>query len=514
LNKINLKNLIFRHWENDDDDSNSLVNNDVRAMLQDVDGTIWIGTSNGLSRFNPTSNVYKNYIKDFNYKADAKKPKIRAIYRSKNNDLWIGSQGGALYRYDQKQDRFLLAKRFLNNPLANKIRHIEVIYEPKDNTLWLGTIGTGILAYNTVTSEFKTVYPKNNPKDILLNLYVNCVLRHSESEVWIGSNRGLILLNTNTLKFKLWDYKEGSDDCIIDNKIRSLYKDRNNKIWIGTRNGLSIFDPESEKFQQYTTYNGLPSNIIYGILPGVDDNIWLTTPNGLSRINPINMQFTNITIPGNNILDMGGHSQGLNGNLLVGGTTGFTIFNPNDIKTNPYVPEVVFTDIKVNNQSINFDKNISELKTIDLVHDQNNLTFEFSALEFTNSQINKYKYNLEGFNDKWIEYGNKHDLTFTNLDPKSYVLKIKGSNNEGLWNEQETSLNINIKPPWWKTLWFKILSVLIFFGSIFSIYYLRIRRLKRTEVKLKKEVAKQTKELLENNKELEVLHKEKDGIIL
>jgi len=208
---------------------------------------------------------------------------------------------------------------------------------------------------------------------------------------------------------------------------------------------------------------------------------------------------------------MGGYSQGLNGNLLVGGIAGLTIFNPNDIKYNSYIPKVVFTDIKINNQSI--DKNISELNSIDLTYDQNNLTFEFSALEYTNSKNNQFKYNLEGFNNKWVEYGNKHDLTFTNLDPKSYVLKIKGSNNEGLWNEQETSLKINIKPPWWKTMWFKILSVLIIIGSAFTIYYTRIRRLKRSQVILKKEVAKQTNELLESNKELEALHKEKDGII-
>jgi len=178
----------------------------------------------------------------------------------------------------------------------------------------------------------------------------------------------LILLNRNTLKFKLWEYKEGCDNCIIGNKIRSLFRNNDNKIWIGTRSGLAIFDPKSEKFEKYGINDGLPSEVIYGILQGVDGNIWLTTPNGLSRINPLNMQFKNITIPGNNILDMGGHAQGLDGILLVGGTTGFTIFNPNDIKTNTSIPEVVFTDIKIDNQSVVFDKNISELNTIDLLY--------------------------------------------------------------------------------------------------------------------------------------------------
>ncbi|SDF45493.1 ligand-binding sensor domain-containing protein [Cellulophaga baltica] len=513
LNKFNLKNLNFHHWEKDNDDRNSLVNNNVRAMLQDLDGTIWIGTNNGLSRFNPKSKRYRNYIKDFNYRADVNTTKIRAIYRSQNNTIWVGTQSGGLYTYDKKLDKFSLALGFADSPLATKIGHIQSIYELQAGQLLIGTVGAGLITYNTITTELKRIYTNSVPNTYLFNLDVKCMLKASESEVYIGSDNGLLLLNTSTLKFESYINEEGCTNCIIGNKIRSLYRDKNNKLWIGTRSGLALFDPETKKFEQYSIENGLPSNIIFGILSGSDGNIWLTTPNGLSKTNPENIQFKNITIPGNNILDMGGHSQGLNGNLIVGGTSGFTIFNPSDIKSNPYIPTVVFTEVKINNESMSFDQSISELKSIDLSHNQNNITFEFSALEFTNSQFNKYKYKLEGFNDQWIAYGNKHDLTFTNLDPKTYVLKIKGSNNEGIWNENETSLTITISPPWYKTLWFRILSILLIIGSIFTFYYLRIKRLKRTKTMLQNEVTKQTKELVRNNKKLEELDREKDGII-
>lgn len=513
LNKFNLKNLNFHHWEKDNHSSNSLVHNNVRAMLQDLDGTIWVGTNNGLSRFNPKTNRYRNYVKDFNYRSDVNTPKIRAIQRSKNNNIWVGTQSGGLYKYSPNEDRFVLELNFINHPLATKIGHIQSLYELDDDVLLVGTVGVGLVIYNTITGEMERIYSKDDPNNILYSLNAKSMLKASETEMWIGSDVGLILLNTHTFEFKLWDYKEGCDNCIVGNKIRSLYRDSNNKIWIGTRSGLAILDPETEKFEQYGIDDGLPSHIIFGILRGTDGNIWLTTPNGLSKTNPVNMQFKNITIPGNNILDMGGYAQGLNGDLLVGGTSGFTIFNPNKIKSNPHIPKVVFTDVKINNESMYFDKNISELNAIDLSYSQNNLTFEFSALEFTNSQINKYKYKLEGFNDKWVEYGSKHDLTFTNLDPKTYVLKIKGSNNEGLWNEHETALTINIKPPWWETMWFRLLSVLIIIGTPFTLYYLRIKRMKSIESMLQKEVSKQTKELVENNNKLEELHREKDGII-
>jgi len=513
INKFNLKNLSFHHWEKDSSNSNSLVNSSVRALLQDLDGTIWVGTNNGLSRFNPKTKLFKNYVKDFNYRSDVNIPKIRTIYRSKSNEVWLGTQSGGLYKYNEKQDRFDLISDFVNHPIADQIGHIQSIYETEAGVLLIGTVGAGLVVFNTTTSELKQVYTKGNSKDILQGLIVNCMLKASNNDIWLGSNKGLVLLNTNTYEFKFWDYKESCENCISGNKIRSLYRDTNNKIWIGTRSGLSIFDPEMEKFQQFGIDDGLPSEVVFGILPGVDGNIWLTTPNGLSKTNPQHIQFKNISIPGNNILDMGAHAQGLDGNLLVGGTTGFTIFNPSHIKSNPYIPNVVFTDIKVNNKSMVFDRNVSVLKTIDLPYYQNNLTFEFSALEFTNSPINKYKYKLEGFNEDWVEYGSKHDLTFTNLDPKTYVLKIKGSNNEGLWNEKETALTINIKSPWWETLWFRIFSVFIIIGTPFSLYYLRMKRMKRIETLLQKEVREQTKELVGKNKKLEELHREKDGII-
>ncbi|MBO0589966.1 GHKL domain-containing protein [Cellulophaga sp. E16_2] len=513
LNKFNLKNLNFHHWEKDNDDRNSLVNNNVRAILQDPDGSIWIGTNNGLSRFNPKSEQYRNYISDFKYRADAYTTKIRAIYRSQNNDIWVGTQSGGLYTYDQKQDKFSLALGFADSPLASKIGHIQSIYEVEAGQLLIATVGAGLVSFNTITRELKRIYTNNEPNTFLFNLDVKCMLKASDSVLYIGSNSGLHALNTNTLKIESYENEEGCTNCINGNKIRSLYRDSSNKLWIGTRSGLAIFDPKTKKFKNYNIENGLPSTIIFGILPGIDGNIWLTTPNGLSKTDPENIQFKNITVPGNNILDMGGHAQGLDGNLIVGGTSGFTIFNPNTIKSNEYIPNVVFTDVKINNESTSFNQSISELKVIDLQYNQNNITFEFAALEFTNSQFNQYKYKLEGFNDQWIEYGTKHDLTFTNLDPKTYILKIKGSNNEGVWNEQETSLTINISPPWYKTLWFRIFSILLIIGSLFTFYYLRIKRLKRTKTMLQIEVTKQTKELLRNNQKLEELDREKDGII-
>ncbi|MDF4203717.1 two-component regulator propeller domain-containing protein [Maribacter sp. SA7] len=513
LNKFNLKNLIFNHWEKDDNYNNSLVNNNVRAMFQDLDGTIWIGTNNGLSRFNSKRRLFKNYTKDFNYRGDTNTPKIRTIYRSKNNVLWVGTQGGGLYSYNAKTDRFNLALDFVSNPLTTKIRHIKSIYELGNDSLLIGTTGSGLLIYNTTTSEITAVRTTNDPNNILSDLSANCMLRASDSEVWIGSDRGLVLLNTNTFEFSLWNYKENCKNCIVGNKIRSLFLDDSKQLWIGTRSGLAIFNPKTEEFEQYKVEDGLPSDIIFGILSGADDNIWLTTPNGLSKTEQGKIHFCNISIPGNSILDMGGHSQGTDENLLVGGTSGFTIFNPNDIKDNLHVPNVVLTDIKVNNKSMQFYENIDQIKTIDLPYDQNNLTFKFSALEFTNSKINKYKYKLEGFNTDWIDYGTKHDLTFTNLDPNTYKLKIKGSNNENVWNENETSLTIQISSPWWKTWWFRMLSLLLIIGILFSIYYIRLNTLKKTKKILQKEVAVQTKELVENNKKLKDLHREKDGII-
>lgn len=517
VKKFNQRSLVFQHWKHEAEDENSLVNNNVRAIFQDKDRSIWIGTNDGLSHFNPATGAFQNYVKDFAYKADAKTPKIRSIFRSRNDVLWVGTQNGGLYQYHPASDQFKLAPAFANSPIASKVRHIETIHEVEDGTLWMGTMGTGFITYDVETGAFRRLSSKNDTTDLLLNLNIYCILEASPDqpvdELWVGTNKGLLLLNIETLHYTLWEYTNGCQNCPLGNRIRSLFRHTDGKIWIGSRSGLSIFDPEKKAFQTYTSDQSLPTEVIYGIMPGVDGNIWLTTTNGLIQIDPKTMETTNLSIAENNTLDMGGHAIGYDGFLLLGGIDGFTMFHPGDLSTNSFVPQVVLTDIKVNNQSISPGRSIPSLQSIDLSYQENNLTFEFSALEFTHSAANTYQYQLKGFANEWVDLDTKHDVTFTNLDPKTYTLNIKGSNNEGLWNKRPTSLTIRIRPPWWNTFAFKALTVTGIIGALLSFYFTRVWRLKQSEEHLQLEVQKQTERLVKTNKELEMLHDEKDGII-
>jgi hypothetical protein len=269
----------------------------------------------------------------------------------------------------------------------------------------------------------------------------------------------------------------------VGNKVRSLYLDKDKSLWIGTRSGLSNFQYELNEFKNFTKKDGLSSNIIFGILSDNSENLWLTTPNGMTSIHKTTNDIRQVLIPQNNKLDMGGAAFGLNGQLIVGGTAGFTIFNPNNIKENGYVPNLVFTDFKINNVSYRLEKSISETDDITLRYDQNNLTFEFAALEYTKPSANQYQYYLDGFNDDWMDYGTKRDLTFTNLNPGSYTLYVRGSNNDGVWNEQGIALSLIINPPWWATWWFR--GIVISLTLCALIYY---NRWKSTKVKNDKRV--------------------------
>ncbi|UXP32409.1 methyl-accepting chemotaxis protein [Reichenbachiella agarivorans] len=503
LNKYNLKNQMFSHWVHEMDNKTSLANNEVRAIHQDADGTTWVGTNFGLSRHDPGTNNFKNYIKDFDFKDDVSAPRIRMVYREKGGDLWVSSQSGALYRYLADQDRFIHDPVYASSPLTNNMRKINCIYEKSPDILWLCSDGMGILAYNKLDQSISKIVWTGKFEKLMVNLVVTSLEEKSKDELWLGTNDGLFLVNTNSLELKNWQPEQEDETSIVGMKIRSLYQQDDSTLWVGTRTGLAKFEVNKGRFQRFTTSDGLPSDIIFGILPDQHGNIWLSTPNGLSRIKLENNEIKNFTISQNNALDMGAHAVGVRGDLLVGGSVGVTIFDPADLKNNTYVPDVVLTEFKVNNEIFRSDKTINRTDTVYLNYDQNNVSMGFAALEFTDPKKNQFKYKMEGLNDLWIENGNSHSVSFTNLNPGTFVFRLLGSNNDGVWADNEANLVIIVAPPWWATWWFRTFSVAVILTILWYGYQWRENKIKEDKITLNQKIAEATDKVLVQNQELQ-----------
>ena len=257
-----------------------------------------------------------------------------------------------------------------------------------------------------------------------------------------------------------------------NNDVYSIYKDKTGTLWIGTDGGLNKLDSEKEQFIHYREKDGLPNDVIYGILEDDNRNLWLSTNKGLSKFNPKTEKFRNYDVKDglqSNEFNAGAYFKNKDGRMFFGGMNGFNIFHPSSIKDNPYIPPIVITDFQLFNKSVPIfkgnsseerpetlflDTHISEINELILSYQESVFSFEFAALHYASPEKNKYAYMMEGFDKGW-NYTDlkKRFATYTNLDPGEYIFRVKGSNNDGIWNEAGTSISLTITPPFWKTWW-------------------------------------------------------------
>ena len=363
-------------------------------------------------------------------------------------------------------------------------------------------------------------FKENDPASISSNATWSLAL-DDEGNLWIGTfGGGVNVLNLNNQKFTY--YKNNPDDStsIADDNIIRIFKDRKGNMWIGTTKGLSRYSKENKTFKNYDEKDGLANNFIYGILEDEEGNLWISTNNGISKFNPEKETFKNYYVQdglqGNEFNQNAFAKDYKTGRLLFGGPNGFNVFNPDDVKENSYVPPVVYTNyIRYNSDDEEgkpiFEKGISARDSILLTYKDNIVTLQFAALSYYNNSQNRYRYKLEGFNDNWIQLGNNNTVTFTNLSSGEYNLRVIGSNNDGIWNEDGASLFIEVLPPWWRTNIAYAVYVISFLSLLYGVRRFEINRreqktkLRENELRLKATEAEKRAIQIENDRKTKEL---------
>ncbi|MGE5806617.1 MAG: two-component regulator propeller domain-containing protein [Ignavibacteria bacterium] len=503
----------FKHFMHDPFDSESLSYNTVRSIFQEKDGTLWIGTlGGGLNKQDPGSRKFIHYRNNPADKNSLSDNTISAIYKDKKGYLWIGTWNSGLNRsfYPiNKSGRFIPEFRsYRNNPddlysLSSNL--VQAIFEDSDGILWVGT-GAGLNIYDRGKDNFISLYnDPGDPNSLSNNLVQSCIIEDKDGDLWIGTwgglsrltkeNRELALTNPSAIKFICYRYTERPSKIkgLSDDRIVSAYEDGAGNLWFGTYGGGLNKLPYKEKnsanprFENYNFDDGLASNIIYGVQGDKNDNIWLSTDNGLTLLDPKRNIVRNYNVQdglqGNQFF-WGASFKGADGELFFGGTNGFNSFHPEELKINAHVPPVFITNFQIFNKSVSANeqrsplkKSVESTKEIELSYSQNVFSFEFTALDFTAPNKNRYKYFMEGFDKSWIQSGNRRFVTYTNLDPGEYTFKAAGSNNDGIWNETGASIKIKILPPFWRTWWFVLLSSILLISLVSYIIGSRVRNL-------------------------------------
>ena len=523
LNKSDTYSKKFQHYYHIEGDQNTLVDNVVRAICDDKNGNIWIGTfSKGITCFIRKSHAYFHLKKTQNSSNSLISNDIRKLYLDHNGILWIGTKEG-LGRYDTKLKQF---RQYTSEKKQIPDNWIFSIVEDSLKNLWIGTF-KGIARYNARLDKFisydSTIVPRT--------LCIRSMILDSKNNIWAGTEGNGV--------FKFHIGKDGSltsknisysDSNFNSNRVYSLLEDSKGNVWFGTAGGLQKYDAEHHYIKAYNLNDCVHDKTIVGLLNGSKGEIWVSHTQGLTKLNPLNESIVNYSpidgVQDNDFLLDAYYKSPYTNELFFGSSNGLTVFYPDSIATNPFLPNVVFTELKIKNRTIKLGDTVNGriiltkplyltseifLKRSDVI-----FSVEFAALHFSNPLANKYRYRLTGFDKEWIytDAANR-TVTYSNLWPGTYVLEVFASNNDGLWTKEPTQLRIVILPAWWQQWWFILLSVIAFFTFIYLAYLARVSFYRKQHEYLNKLVKSRTIELEEKNqllieRQLHIEHQTKE----
>ena len=517
INKFDSGTTKFVHYRKEPNNSNSLSSDLVTSIYETNDGgekILWIATGGGgLNKYNKRKNLFTHFQSDPNNPNSINDNYLRALHEDRSGTLWIGTNTG-LCQLDRTRKNFICYKSDPNNPYSLSNDVVFSIHEDRSGLLWIGTYGGGLNLFDRKKNRFtRYLVDPQNPNSISDN-FVWSICEDINGAIWIGTaNGGLNQFDREKNIFIHYKADPNNPNSLSSNKILCLHEDHSGILWIGTTDGLNKYDRSNNLFSRYREADGLPSNTIQSISEDDRGNLWLGTQKGLSKFTPSTKRIRNFTVRNglqSNEFGVNACFKSQSGELYFGGINGFNTFFSDSIKDNPFIPPIVITDFQIFNKSIPvgkkidgrliLEKSITETKEIKLSYKENVFLFEFASLHFASPENNQYAYMMEGFDDEWNHTdAGRRIVTYTNLSSGEYVFRVKGSNSDGVWNEEGASIRVIIAPPFWQTLWFKIILLAIIAGCAYWIYKWREMVAKQREMEELAKRERKYRNLFENS---------------
>ncbi len=485
----------FRHIRHIPGKDDALNNNFVNVIWDEKNFT-FIGTEKGLNVYNKVKQkfYYYTYNPDVQYSISSNV--VWALYRDSKGILWVGTWNGGLNWFDDKKGRFIRVKYDASDTDYLAGNSVTKIIESKDGIIWMSTMGKGLYSYQHNTKKF-TRFRYQIDKNSISSNWIFDIAEDGKGNIWIATTEAVDIFYRKENFFKKIKYNPNDTNSINYNGAVCLYCDSKKNMWIGTSNGLNVYIDSLKIFKHYGERDGLANNSIKAISEDNKKNIWVSTNRGISQLVggvtiPQQPVFINYTVNDGlqeNEFNIRASFRNEEGWIYFGGPNGYNIFHPDSIKLNQSPPNVVFTNIYVFNKPIKpFDEtkilseHIESTSEIRLKKKYSIFTIEFSALNLIVPEKNQFAYFLEGMDKKWNYAGNKHSVTYTYLPAGTYILHVKASNNDGVWNPKEAILKIIILPAWWESTPAKITYVIIF---LLILYFFRKYTIINTKLKNK-----------------------------
>jgi signal transduction histidine kinase/ligand-binding sensor domain-containing protein len=521
VNILDLESKDFRHYYSIPGNTNTMNNNDVMGIYEDPEGVLWIGTgSGGLNKLHLQTQQATYYQNDPAEPDSITDNMVREIVQDPQGMLWLPTRRG-LNRFDPSTGEATAYLHDPSDPSSLLHNNVYTVYQAEDGAIWVGT-RAGPNRLDPLTGEISAYHQYQELEDKLSDVPVSSIDEDAKGVLWMGTGGGgLIRFDPQAEQFTQYKHNADDPESLVDNFIWNIYFDSTGNLWIGTAAGLDRFDGDSGGFIHYNEKDGLPPGAMMSILQ--DDlpaeaggpYLWISTSKGLTRFNPelglVRIYDVSDGLQGDDFV-WSSAFKNQHGELFFGGTNGLTVFNPSQIVDNPQIPPVVITDFQLAGKSVEISEDsilkqaTQETDHLVLSYEDRVISFEFAALNYRAPYKNRYRYMMEGFDEEWIEVGSdRRFVTYPNLDPGEYVFRVLGSSNDGVWNEEGTSIEISITPSWWQTFWALGLFLILIVAVLSGAYRWRVSSLESRSRQLETQVAEQTYQLDERVKELTTL---------
>jgi PAS domain S-box-containing protein len=481
----------FTLYRYDAHKTNSLPFKSTRGIYADETGSVWVGGYGGLARLDRESGIW-TYITynplDPHGLPGGNVYTICDDSRSPGKALWIGTEGAGLTHIDRETLHITRYPYSANGSEGMAGRIVYAMYSEPSGTLWLGT-ETGLNRFNPETEEFTLVTRRDGG-----NQGVRAITVGRDGVLWVGMmERGLRRLDRTTGEWTEYRHSPEDPRSLSHDHVLSIFEASDGTIWAGTNGGgLNHLDRDTGSFDHFLEEDGLPNNVVYGILEDANSRLWLSTNRGLSRYDPSTEAFRNFDIHDglqSNEFNAASFFGSASGEMFFGGIDGFNSFRPAALSADPHAPAVAITSLQIANRTVPIgkrpggrrvlDKAITETDRITLSYDDDVVSFAYTALHFASPERNEYAYKLDGLDEDWHYVGNRRFVTFTDLRPGDYKLRVKAANADGVWNNEGTSIAIRVVPPLWGTLWFRIAAALVFVALLLGLHRLRTHYIRR-----------------------------------
>jgi signal transduction histidine kinase/ligand-binding sensor domain-containing protein/CheY-like chemotaxis protein/HPt (histidine-containing phosphotransfer) domain-containing protein len=484
----------------------------VSAFSSDQQG-FWTGTFGG-------GLIYSNDLTgEVRHLSTASTPaltddRVMSLLRDRNGALWIGTMEGGINRLSPDGSSVSVFRQDDADPGSLPVQGAMNLYEDAAGEIWIGTFGNGITRFDPRTGSHRQFLPDEQDPTSLCGAQGRAFAEDLSGRLWVGTENGLCRFDAETESFTQFRNEEGNNKTLSDNSIYAIHVDPKGTLWIGTGGGglnrvdLGSVAPEQIQFETISRRQGLSSNLIYAIQADAEGSLWLSGNNGLTRYRPetgtVTTHRLSQGLQGNEFHYGASHRSAI-GTLFFGGSNGFNRFDPLRLAGKQHQPSVVLTKLSLMNEPLHPASMTPATEGLQLEYNAPNITLEFSALDYTEPENNRYWYRLVGFQDDWVEAGTRHSATYTNLPAGNYRFEVRAAGSTGNQNLSGLSVPLAVNPAPWATSGAYVSYALFVFGMIGL--YIRQNRMKlakeaRYSRQLEAEVQERTAELAVRNQEL------------